>query len=186
VLIVWTSACAYYIWFGNQLPKNRVVLGVLGLVVCLLPFGTLQSAKEFQVLPTLKMDGRQFDHYAGFNQVDGCLVKASRYVRDNSPVADIIQDSENDKRFMITALAERQMFVIDSRYRNSKDELRNRLDALENFRSLQNANEIVSFAKARNISWYILEPQATVAWPVSYLDQAAYQCDGYRVFHFEY
>lgn len=126
-----------------------------------------------------------------FNSVPSGLIKACVYIRKHSEIKDIIQDSENDPRWVITALAERQAFVAcdpdktaDLWPTSLPEGLRERLNELAVCKTMRNETGLTEFMQKHQISWYILQPGSEVAWPTSFLEKAVFHCGGYRVFHF--
>ena len=122
-----------------------------------------------------------------FNSVPSDLIEACLYIRKHSDIKDIIQDSENDPKWRITALAERQDFAADPR---SAVNIRLPKGLLERFNELEKAKEISDeptlreFMNARRISWYLLRPESKVAWPKSVLDKPLFRSGDYRIYHF--
>lgn len=176
----WTAGGGYYLVFGNRLPQGRVVQTGLLAFLCLAFAGPLVFSKNLQTFPAR----RGFASYEEFNSVPLCLVKASQHLRDNSRTDDIIQDSENDRRFIVTALSERQRFAGESIFGRPTKELQARLDGLAAFKAMRNADELETYAQSHNISWYLLHPHTSVLWPESFLQQAKFNCGGYRVYRF--
>lgn len=177
----WTAGGAYYLLIGNRLPRSwkyKVVLfGLLGVAFA----GPLVFARNLQTFPV-----RQgFASYQEFNSVPLCLVKAAQYVRDNSHAEEVVQDSENDPHLLFTALSERQLFAGEATFGGQAKDHQERLDGLSRFRNTRNADELRSYMAANAISWYLLRPDTPVSWPSSFLQGAAFDCDGYRVFRFE-
>jgi len=126
-----------------------------------------------------------------FNSVPSGLVKGCLYIRKHSEVKDIIQDSENDPRWVITALAERQSFVACDPDKTASfwnirlpEGLREALHELAACKEMTDEASVTEFMEKHRISWYILEPASEVAWPTSFLEKAVFSCGGYRVFHF--
>jgi hypothetical protein len=62
--------------------------------------------------------------------------------------------------------------------------LRQRLEEAETFKQITDVAELTNFAARRKISWYLLHPTSEVSWPRAVFESAAYECDGYRVYHF--
>jgi hypothetical protein len=122
--------------------------------------------------------------YEEFNTVPLCLVNAAGYVRSNSGPREIVQDSANDRRFVVTALSERQRFAGESIFEVPTEKIQERLDWLAAFRDLREEDAIRAAAASNGISWYILRPSSPTSWPASFLNRAVFQCGGYRVFRF--
>lgn len=178
---VWTAGAGYYLAVGDRPPKNRVVQVSLLALLSLSLASPLYFAKDIQTFPTRK----GFATYDEFNSVPLCLVKAAEYIRNNGRPEDIMQDSENDPRFVVTALAERQRFVGASIFSQPTIELQKRLDELTAFKLMQSEDDMRSYARSRNIAWYLLHPSTSISWPKSFLNHFAFECSGYRVYRIE-
>jgi len=92
----------------------------------------------------------------------------------------VVQDSENALRF--TGLAERPIFAMG--VSPGPPGLDRRLEDLDAFRRMSSPGEIKAFAARNHIDWYVLRPTTELAWPAAIRDEALFECEGYRVFHF--
>jgi hypothetical protein len=186
VVVAWTGAGIYAYLVGDQPPKNRFARVLAALVVLASLSGPLIYARNIQTFPVLGNVS-----YRMFNSIPSGLVKACSYVHKHNDIKDIIQDSENDRRWVISALTERQAFVAwdpekmrSLGYARLPEGLRERLSELAACREMTDEASVTEFMQKNRISWYILEPDSKVAWPTSFLEKAVFHCDGYRVFHF--
>ena len=180
VVAAWTGAVAYFVVCGSQLPgTTRGRLG-LAAVLCLSTAGPLTFAPNLQTFPAAAHPSYKF-----FNSVPLCLVRAAEYVRDNSLPDDIIQVSDNDPYFVVTALAERQLFLGMGVFLGGRGTEREaRATGLKSFLEMRTEQELQAYADKNRISWYILRAGTVVAWPKSFVDRAAFDCGGYRVYRF--
>lgn len=181
VVAAWTAGAGYYLAIGDRLPKSRVTQAGLLALLCVGLASPLYFSKNLQTFPTRK----RFATYEEFNSVPLCLVKAAEYIRNNGRPDDIMQDSENDPRFVVTALAERQRFAGVNLFTQPTIELQKRLDGLTAFKLMQSEDDMRSYARARHITWYLLHPTTSVSWPRSFLDHSAFECSGYRVYRLD-
>ena len=179
-IAAWTAGAGYYLAFGSNLPSSKLVrTGLFGLC-CVALAGPLIFSRNLQTFPS-----RQgYANYKEFNAVPLCLVKASEYIRINSRSTDIIQDSENDPNFVVTALSERQLFAGSSLFGGAAKEHRERLSALALFTQSTDADQLTSYASLNHISWYLLRPDTAVSWPASFLDKSVFDCNGFRIYYF--
>jgi hypothetical protein len=180
-IVTWTAGGAYYLALGNFPPQSRMARTGLIVAILISLVGPLVFSQNLQTFPARL----GFSNYEEFNAVPQCLVKASQYIRDQSHPGDIIQDAENDPKFIVTALAERQIFAANISFAGKSPAHQERLDTLLGFKSLTDINEVRSYALKNHISWYLLQPVSQVSWPSSILEQATFVCDSYRLFHFE-
>jgi len=183
VIVAWTGAGAYVYLVGNHAPRSRsarIFAALFALCSFSVPLVCAHNIQTFPVVP-------QLASYRMFNSVPSDLIKACLYIRKHSEIKDIIQDSENDPRWVIAALAERQDFAADSRsivkVRLPKG-LLDRLNELENAKQISDEPTLRQFMHARRISWYILRPESKVAWPQSVLDKPLFRSGDYRIYHF--
>lgn len=181
VVAAWTGGASYTLLFGNGLPRgslNRACAGIVAVSCFLFP---LLLADNVQTFPRWAGYGS----FAESGSFPTCLVAASRYIREHSHPDDIVQDSQNDSKLMVSALAERQVFAISYFHApRPSGEMLERLEDLATFRKITDAAEVAEFARRRHISWYVLRPDSEVAWPAAVLDNSAFNCDGYRVYRF--
>ena len=183
VLSAWTGAGVYAFLFGNGLPRRRSAR-ILTAIFAVSSFSIpLAWAHNFQTLPTFE----KYASYRAFNSVPSALIKASLYIRRHSRPEDVIQDSENDPRFVITGLTERQDFAADCKlwsWNSNPIELRNRLEELAAFKKMGNEADLTEFIRRHEISWYLLRPESEVAWPISFRERSVFNSGGYRVYRF--
>lgn len=178
----WTGGAAYLLIFGNAPPDGIRARALAAMFACLSLAFPVALSGNVQTFPARK----GFGSFAEFGAVPSCLVKASLYIREHSSTGDIVQDSKNDSNLLVSALAERQAYVVDFMFATLRSgELLKRLEALEAFRKIPDVAGIAEFAGRHRISWYLLRPDSAVAWPGQVLDNPAFRCDGYRVFRFE-
>ena len=181
VVVAWTGGAAYVLMFGNDAPGGMRARTCVAVLVCLCLAIPSVLSENLQTFPTRK----GFGSFREFGSAPSCLVKASLYIRDHSPADDIVQDSQNDSKLLVSALAERQAFAISFFFwPRRSSELVKRLEELAQFRKMTDAAEVTEFVTRRHISWYVLRPGSEVAWPASVLDNYVFDCDGYRVYRF--
>src|SRR5438874_3467071 len=187
VVVAWAGAGVYVYLIGNHPPRSRFAR-ILAALFALSSFSVpLVCARNIQTFRAFK----GMASYRMFNSVPSGLIKACLYIRKHSEIKDIIQDSENDPKWVITALAERQAFVacdpdvIAHLWNNRPPDLvLERLKKLAACKKMRDETGLTEFMRKHRISWYILEPGSEVAWPTSFLEKAVFHWGGYRVFHF--
>ena len=128
---------------------------------------------------------RRFRTFQELSGVPTCTLEAARYIRHNSSSDEIIQDSEEDSKFALTALAERPEFAVRFWVSGRAPvELQDRIAALQHFKNMTTERDITDFAARNRIAWYVLQPRTTVTWPASFLERPQFSCDGIRVYRF--
>jgi len=180
-VVVWTAGAAYASQFGDAPPRRlraRVAATLLVAPSLSVPWMFSQNLQTFPAWPKFK----SFEALASF---PSCRVQASLYFREHSQTREVVQDSENDFRYLTTALTERQAFVIANMLKTREEPgLRERLTEMDSFKRMTTAEDVAAFAAQRKIAWYLLHPTSTVLWPRGLRDAAVYICDGFRVYHF--
>jgi hypothetical protein len=167
--------------FGNGLPQSGAARAVLTSLLLLGFAGPLLHAVNLQTFPRW---GPHFESFKAANSVPTCLIAAARLLREKSRPDELIQDSDNDIRFIVAAFSERQAFATFATNR-PPDRLLERAWDLAALRRMSDAAEIRRFATDRRIAWYLLRPETEVAWPDSIVATPAFECDGYRVYRFD-
>ena len=179
VVAAWTAGAAYHRLFGDRLPvtiPGRAAIASAALL-------------GFAVPLTLASNLQTFPHWEGFGSLreagslPTCLVESARYIRDHGKTSDVVQDSDNDPRVWVTALAERADYAMYATNRPPAG-LDARLADLAAFRRMTDARDIEAFAARHGIDWYLLRPASDVAWPQSLRGAAVFECGGYRVLRF--
>lgn len=180
-VVVWTAGAAYATQFGDAPPRRlpgRIAAALLVLMALTVPWIFSQNLQTFPA----RAGFGSFEEFASF---PSCRVQASLYIRAHSRADEIVQDSENDFRYLTTALTERQAFVIANMLKTREDTgMGERLADMESFKHVTTATELTAFAARHKISWYLLHPTSTVSWPTPVRDAPEYVCDGFRVYHF--
>ena len=177
----WTAGAGYYLAIGSRLPQRPATRTTAAALACVLLIITAMVARNLQTFPMR----RGMAAYTNFNAVPMCLTQAAAYLRNNSAPGAIIQDAANDPRFIVTALAERQMLAVDSTFGGKSREHQQQLDRLDSLLRIDDTDALNAAAAALGISWYLLRPDTQVAWPAQVLQRAVFECNGYRVFRFK-
>jgi hypothetical protein len=177
----WTGGAAYFRVFGDALPRRPRARAALAALAALGFAGPLLHAANLQTFPRW---GPAFASFAAANPVPTCLIAAARFLREASGPEELIQDADNDLRFIVAAFAERQAFATFTTNR-PPDALLERVWELGALRRMTDAGEIRHFAGERRIAWYLLHPDSEVGWPPAVLDAPAFACDGYRVYRLD-
>jgi hypothetical protein len=99
---------------------------------------------------------------------------------------DVIQDSANDQNLLVGTLAKRQDLVVDGGVgkKGLRERLKERLVDLAVFKTMTSETDLMAFAVKNKIAWYLLRPSTKVSWPVGFLENFAFDCEGYRVYRF--
>ena len=180
-VVVSFSCAAVYAWLRDQkslaAPRRRALLGAVVAAGCANVYAHSFNA---QTLSPLQSHG----DYALFNSVPACLVRSAVWVREHSAPDEVLQDSYNDPAFITTAIAERQMYIGESYFAGKAAGQDERIHEIYVIELKGDPVALEALAKRVGIAWFLLHPEQALRWPRSFLDRAAYTCDGYRVFHF--
>lgn len=179
-VVTWSMGVIYYQWVGNSFPVRIHQRAIFFIFLCLGLLSVSQTSKDLQTFPARP----GYFSYAEFNSVPTCLIKSAEFIRDNSQPRDIYQDSENDRRYIVSAITERQIYAGESLFGKPSTSLRDRLDILDNLLTKHTAVEVITIFSATNIRWYLLHPETEVSWPESIKKAHRYSCEKYRVYYF--
>ena len=162
---------------GRHGKMRQVILGISFLAL-FFPFyfgrNVMRGPSDMKILT---------NHY-----VSKGLVKACDFIRTQSGKKDIVQDSQNDKKAIVTALSERPSYVIDYYFRAlsaMRTTIWGRSAEIEVLKELTDPQEITDFFVQRHIRWFILHPGDATAWGKDLLERCVYESQGYRVYFFK-
>jgi hypothetical protein len=181
VVVTWTSGALYSLLFQNRLPRPKLARAMLtATVVAAFAFPN-HLAANLQTLPAWE----DYRSYRSQSAVPTCLLNTARYIRSNSTWQDIVQDSENDPKLVLTAFAERREYAaLSVLVPPSGSELEKRLSVLKALRSKTRAEDVIELARSQRISWYVLHSSTDIAWPASFFESANFICGDIRAFNF--
>jgi hypothetical protein len=180
-IVVWSAGGLWFALFGDRAPsvlRWRAAAGLALLASLAVP---AFFARDLQTLPVW----RGLTAFEEFAAVPTCLLEAADLIRERSSPDELVQASNDDPQSIVAAFTERQPFALDNMHGyEGPSGLAARLAELASLRRLTDGAAVTSYAVGHDISWYLLDPASQVSWPPSLLDQAAFECGGYRVFHF--
>lgn len=180
VIVSWTAGALYYVFLGDSAPSKFSGRVSAGVVLALGFLGIGYYSTNLQTYPTW----RGYASFAQFNAAALCFVKAAEYIRTNSGVNDIVQDSENDPKFMMTAISERQLFVGETSFGGATNTYKKRLIDLSSWVQMSNPVAIRTFALENRIGWYLKHPLTPNSWPADIRKDGGFTCGEYGVYHF--
>jgi hypothetical protein len=177
VLVSFAGAALYQLALGDGGPSSRRNRVMLGSVVVILLCGVAFHSHNAQTFPPLPA----YREYAQFNALPLCEVRAAEFIRDHGRVSEVVQDSGNDPHFATTAISERQAYVVESSFAGKAMKQEARLATLRVIDIMGDVQGLDALSRRDGIDWYLLHPDQELRWPRSFLDRAAFTCDGYRV-----
>lgn len=177
-IVAWTAGAATRLYLGEDRSPSLRELGVGGLALLVAVWFPWSLAWNLQTAPTL--GHVSFRKFAAF---PSCLVQAANHIRESSTPREVVQSSGNDPHLLVTGISERQAYAVDySLGVRRPSGIAERLAELADFKRMTNERDIENFLSSRGIGWYVLEPDAGVAWPRSFLERPVFECGGYRVY----
>jgi hypothetical protein len=133
-------------------------------------------------LQTFPEWGREWASYAAFNSEPTCLIRSAQYIHDHSATAELMQDSQFDPRLRLTAISERQAYVVNADFGGQADLVAQRVAQIKTVQSSHDASALKAWAAANHIDWYLMHPEDNAQWDATFLGQAVYRCEGFGVF----
>jgi hypothetical protein len=111
--------------------------------------------------------------------------ESAHFLRQNAREGELVQDSEGDPKFALSAFCEHPAYAIAYDDVSAGPVLSRRLAEMREFQSLTEAESIRRFADERRIRWYVVHPGTRLAWPDSLLARPAYASGGFRIISFD-
>jgi len=176
IVNVWVGGAIYYYFQKKLIRINNMQIALIFIVILSLFLIPIKLGFDVQVGPRW---GKTYTN----NAIPTGLVKSSEFIRKHSGKDNIIQDSQNDAKGIVTALSERQSYVV--RYftqRNLHPEQQSRLESLSILKKMTVKEEIKEYLSKKNIRWYVLHPEDTVSWPQDLLHRYVFESYGYTVY----
>lgn len=175
IMIVWTAASAYRLHFGDAPPRRATVRRWGAMIVILMVAMPGYFGSRIQAMPIWGI---------AHPQLSNCLARSASFIKETSSSADIVQDADNDPKFILTALTARRPYAIDTGGIRVPAGITERLQALAAVRNATTLDEASVMAKHLGIQWWVSGPFASVAWRSTASPQAAFTCGKFQVFHF--
>jgi len=174
-LLVWTVAgICQWLCRDNTRPSPRARYSLIVLILCLLavPIQLHSGVATFKAWDV------------GPQELPVCQVKAANFLRTESKPRDVIQDSLNDRHFILTGLSGRQLFAIDSSGVRAPTGVDTRIASLKMVKNLRSPSQVDAFMKENGIIFYVTNPDDSVAWKYLMDDHKVFQCDQYSIYRF--
>ncbi|MFI0435323.1 MAG: hypothetical protein ACH350_06310 [Parachlamydiaceae bacterium] len=174
VLMIWCGGAVYYNLFGYQLPQSKQIKRLFCLIIMLLQMIPLHYGKNIEAFPEWGMNGEK---------IPFGLFQTAHFIQEHSHPDDIVQDSENDPRFILSALCMRKPFIINGGgFRAPKGSL-GRLNAMKILHELQSEDQIEAFMQRYAIKWYVVGPSQDATHILS--KAPIFECEDYKVYHYQ-
>ena len=195
-----------YAW-GHAWNYQHIPFGWTYFIIAIWSVGTLTALASRQwmaadrigllgcllVAPAILLGGKQLPdngltdaEWNNFTAPRG-LIDSALFIRGNTELSDLIQDSENDGQLALEAIAQRRAFVgwpVVTTY-TSKTKINDvflaRLKQHEEFRQSDEPAEINRFLEDSGVRWYILAPTVDVKWRMKSKNSVVFNSHGYQV-----
>jgi hypothetical protein len=175
VLVVWFAGALYHRLFKNSLPQNRYLQFVLVLVTCALMLVPFNFSKKIQTFVNWGL---------GYQELPVCQLEIAKHIRANTKVDDIVQDSLNDPRFLLSGLSERKAFAIDAGGVRSPIGIKLRLEQLRQLKQFTSASQVDLFMSEHKINWYVANPLDPLQWAGDQTHRIAFKCENFALYKF--
>jgi len=175
IVAAWCAACACYLWRHGRpplAPRTRMALSLVAAALCMWP---LQLGNNLQTFPA-----RGMARYQDFNAVPVCLARTADFVRLHSRPDELVQEGEGDRRFMLSALSERQSYVASGAFSRQNAEIADRMRSLTDAMA-GSAERMAAFGRQSGIGWLVVEGSQAGPWSAAW--NPAFSCGTYRAYH---
>jgi hypothetical protein len=173
-LLTWTTASLSQ-WLIERSPSRLWGYAVAVVSACLL----IVPIREHGAIATFKQWGDTRPR-----ELPLCQFKAVDYLRTNSALSDVVQDSLNDHHFMWTGLSGRQIFAVDSGGVRSPAGVASRLASLRAINNQKSPTKVEDYMRTNKIAFFITNPGDSVAWRDVMGTRKVFQCGQYSVYRF--
>jgi hypothetical protein len=175
ILVAWAAASTYRLYFGDAPPGRAMTIRAAATIIVLMLVVPGYLGSGVQTMPVWGTT---------FPKVSNCLVNSASFIKQSSLASDIVQDANNDPRFILTALTARRPYAIDTGGVRAPAGIAKRLQALAAIRSAPTLDEASVLARQLGIQWWVNGPHASVTWASGASQRAAFTCAKFQVFHF--
>lgn len=174
VIVVWCVGAAYHRMFGDAAPAQTQMRLMLVILFFAAAFVPICFGKNVQTIETWR---------CGHQVLPTSIVNVALFIWEKSNVDDIVQDSMNDRGFILSALTERKSYAVDVNHRKPAG-LQARLDSLLQLKETNDGEAVKRFMEEHAIKWYVVNPNDHVNWAGSLTSHAAFECGGFTVYRF--
>lgn len=176
LLIIWAVGM-----LTRSMPQTKMTVQKLGLLGC------------FSLAPAILLGGKAIPdpgltaaEWNNFTIPRG-LVECALYLRQNSKVNELIQDSDDDGTLVVEALAQRRSYVgwpVVTTYTSKtalNDVFESRVREHVSFKQSSDPETMRSFIEQSKLRWYLLSPTSDVPWRKYLSKSVVFERDGYQV-----
>ena len=119
-------------------------------------------------------------------RLPSALIRVVDYIRAHGPAEDVVQHSQFDRIYALTALSERRAFVARTMTRMAfrSETVDARTNAIDHFMGLRRASAVTATAHAFGFRWFVLERGDRVDWPPEIADHPAFEAGPFKLYEF--
>ncbi len=178
IVCIWVGGAIYFYLQDYLVQNNKIQKSFIFIIIISFLFIPYKLGVDIQ-------GGISWGKSYINNQIPTGLVNCCDYIRNHSSKNIVIQDSRDDRFGEVTALSERQCFVINYfTQRILLPEQITRIEAVSNLKNMKDESEIKNFFSKNKIDMYVLHSDEVVSWPKNILDKYVYQSYGYKVYSY--
>lgn len=114
------------------------------------------------------------------------VLRVARYIHDHGDETDLIQDSQFDRTYVLSALSERRTFVSNTLTRMPfrREMVEQRTAAIEHLMRIRKAKLLTTTARAFGLRWFVLERGDFVDWPPEIADHPVLEDGSLKLYQF--
>lgn len=176
IVFIWSIGTLTRAFVRPWMSANR--LGAIGCIL-LAPANLIGA----QLLPDPGLTDSEWNNFT----VPRGLVDCANFIRENSAVTDLIQDSDNDGHLVVEAIAERRAYVgwpVVTTYTTKtsvNDIFEARVARNEQFKKASAGQMVKEFITDSGIRWYVLSPTSDVHWRNKIKRSVVFDSRGFQV-----
>jgi hypothetical protein len=175
VILIWSIAGGYSLIFGDSPPSLALSQGAfIFITICLIGI----PLKFGHKISTFNAWG------INYQELPLCQVKTANFIKHNSNKFEVVLDSNNDSKFLMSSLSERAIFVMDSGGHRKPIGVQSRLNLVSTLNKSEGLNEVRALMRDNSIKWYVINPGADIKWQSSANEFRVFECGGYSIYKF--
>jgi len=176
VVVTFVSANLYVLLVEKSDRKDRRLMAVIVAACCFI-FPTLLDQRIINPV--------RWDEVTN-TRVDKAFLACARFIQENSRPGDIIEDIDTDPHLALPAWTGQREWVSliypwNKGAKCHNPECVDRLNQVKAWSEMTDETQIREFAARGNIRWVIIDPDASMGWPHTLLNQPVFTDSGYKV-----
>lgn len=172
ILTVWTSAGLYLLALSSPM---------LGGIKKFIPFALISLLILFPINSYKNIQGHTQSSQI---QIPVCQYQSAKYIREHQNQQEVFQDIQTDTAMILTALSQRQEFVVNFLGTKIPKLVQKRVLEIENLGSISDSQIIVSYMKNHRISHFVVSHASKLPWEKDLGGLRVFECNDYRIYQF--